>query len=135
MEAVAMSKRTIVLICIALALVWGGTAWIINTQTHKLRRELQTRIRLISHYENLKGQWSPKSQHNLQKRLKTLLRLYRVKPDISRRGGRKIYNFMLSEKSADTVLNKILNMPLLLLRFEVEKADATHLKVRLEVPL
>ena len=135
MEAVAMSKRTIVLICMALALVWGGTAWIINTQTHKLRKELQTRIRLISHYESLKGQWSQKSQHNLQKRLKTLLRLYRVKPDISRRGGRKIYNFMLSEKSADTVLNKILNMPLLLLRFEVEKADATHLKVRLEVPL
>ena len=130
-----MSKRTIVLVFTALALVWGGAAWMIQSQTQKLQREFQARTRLIGRYESLKGQWSQKSQRDLQKRLETLLRLYRVEPAISRRRGRKIYRFMLSAKSADTVLNKILNMPLLLLRFEVKKADASHLKVRLEVPL
>ncbi len=130
-----MSKRTIVLVFTTLALLWGGAAWMIQSRTQKLQKELQTRTRLIGRYESLQRRWSQKSQRDLQKRLETLLRLYRVEPNISRLRGRKIYRFKLGAKSADTVLNKILNMPLLLLRFEVEKADASHLKVRLEVPL
>ena len=90
---------------------------------------------MLHHYESLRKRWSQKSQRALQKRLETMLRIYNIRPEVTKHKGRKIYRFTLPQKRTDTVLGKILNMPLVLLRFVVEKSDASHVKVTLEVPL
>ena len=130
-----MSKRIRIVILGGTLLIWGAAAWWIDTKNETVQKEYRERLRLNAEFKSLEKQWSAASQRKLQHRLDTILRIYNVRPDIVKRNGRKIYRFTLPKKSVDTVLNKILNMPLLLLRFEVEKADATHLKVRLEVPL
>ena len=128
-------NRVIALSLAALLLTWGAAAFVVESKTEALQKEYRERSQLLQRYESLKKRWSQKSQRTLQKRLDTMLRIYNVRPEITKRKGRKIYRFTLPQKRTDTVLGKILNMPLVLLRFAVEKSDASHVKVTLEVPL
>jgi len=128
-------NRVIALSLAALLLTWGAAAFVVESKTEALQKEYRERSQLLQRYESLKKRWSQKSQRTLQKRLDTMLRIYNVRPEVTKRKGRKIYRFTLPQKRTDTVLGKILNMPLVLLRFAVEKSDASHVKVTLEVPL
>lgn len=128
-------NRVIAISLAALLLTWGVAALVIENRTDALQKEYRQRSQLLQRYKSLKTRWSQKSQRTLQKRLETMLRIYNVRPDITKRKGRKIYTFTLPRKRTDTVLGKILNMPLVLLRFVVEKSDPSHVKVTLEVPL
>lgn len=128
-------NRVIALSLAALLLTWGAAAFVVESKTEALQKEYRERSQLLQRYESLKKRWSQKSQRTLQQRLDTMLRIYNVRPEVTKRKGRKIYRFTLPQKRTDTVLGKILNMPLVLLRFAVEKSDASHVKVTLEVPL
>ncbi|WP_201353972.1 hypothetical protein [Hydrogenimonas urashimensis] len=119
----------------ALLLVWTGAALLLKSKTASAQKEYQEKSLLAGRYESLKKVWSKKSQKYAQKKLKTLLRLYSIRPEIRKKRHEKIYTFQVDRRNADAVLGKLLNSGLALSSFRVEKIDAGHLRVRVGVPL
>ncbi|WP_456450438.1 hypothetical protein [Hydrogenimonas sp.] len=127
--------RLAALSIVALLLVWAGAAWFIERKTTSLQHQLQERRSLMGRYETLKNRWSQKAQRKALKKFETMLRLYGIKPTVKKLRDKKLYTFTLQKKNADKVLGKLLESPLALASFEVEKLSDTQLQVRVGVAL
>ncbi len=130
-----MSNRTKLFAALFLAVlvVWGGTALYLERQIEKERSEYKKREAAVGRYEALKALWSQKAQKEAIKRLESMLRIYGIKAETKRVGGKKIYSFTVDAKRADKVLSKILNGNIAINSFSAKKVSDRELEVKIGV--
>lgn len=130
-----MSNRTKLFAAIFLAVlvVWGGMALYLERQIEKERSEYKKREAAVGRYEALKALWSQKAQKEAIKRLESMLRIYGIKAETKRVGGKKIYSFTVDAKRADKVLSKILNSNIAINSFSAKKVSDRELEVKIGV--
>jgi hypothetical protein len=118
------------IVLFSLLLLWITAALYIDRKRDSLEKEYQERSRLVGRYHALKEVWSEKAQKKAAKRFETMLRLYGIRPEVTRKTDRKIYDFELDAKQVDTVLNKLLNSTLAIETFEARRKDDHTLHVK-----
>ncbi len=118
---------------LALIVVWGGTALYLERQIEKERIEYKKREDAIGRYEALKALWSQKAQKEAIKRVESMLRIYGIKAETKKTGGKRLYSFTVDAKRADKVLSKILNSNIAINSFSVKKVSDRELEVKIGV--
>ncbi|WP_456323385.1 hypothetical protein [Hydrogenimonas sp.] len=127
--------RIYIIAFFSLSLLWITAALYMDHNKSALEKEYRKRSVLIGRYHSLEKMYSKKAQKEALKRFGTMLRLYGVKPKVTKNGNKKIYDFNLDVKHADTVLNKLLNSGLVIEMFEVQRVDGHSLHVKVGVVL
>ena len=115
---------------VSLLLIWLAAALYMEHKRDRLEAEYKERSELLGRYRALRSVWSEKERKEAAKRFETMLRLYGIRPEVTRKTDRKIYDFELDAKQVDTVLNKLLNSTLAIETFEARRKDDHTLHVK-----
>jgi hypothetical protein len=113
--------------------IWISAAWYLEHKKESVENAYRERDAVTQRYESLGKLWSKPAQKSGLSRFDTILRLYRIRAQKSRVNNRQIYRFEVAAENADTVLSKILALPLAIESFEVRRKDDHALDVRVGV--
>ena len=114
-------------------LIWLLAAIYLHTETVQTEAAYKNRSQMTQRFEALRTLWSESAQKSALKRFETILRLYRIDAAKSRRNGRSLYRFDVGAAQADTVLGKILALPLAIASLTVRRKDDHTLHVEIGV--